>query len=313
MLIDAPAPDMILLQTPPGLPLLPVALLAARLRGSAVIVDWHNLGWTLLALRFGATHPLVRFTRWAELWFGRRAPYHLAVSQRVADFLGRQGIREPLVLHDGPSELRPMPSARDDLPREPVTVVAPMGWSSDDDLSLLSEALGLLSRRIALGSPRCRKLRVLVSGHGPRRLEWAQQLRALSGPTMLVETPDVSPEEYPQLLAASHLGLSVHRSASGMDLPMKVIELRAVGVPAFILNDGSPLDEIAPAGCGVRRYGGAPELAELLYGVLVEDERALPSLELLRAEARAHPPTPWDERWTFTMQRFTSAISRRSR
>src|SRR5262245_30711405 len=44
-------PDVILIQNPPAIPTLVIALLVARLRATRLVVDWHNLGYTMLALR----------------------------------------------------------------------------------------------------------------------------------------------------------------------------------------------------------------------------------------------------------------------
>lgn len=52
-----------LAQNPPAIPTLAIVKLAALLRGSRVIIDWHNTGYSVLALRLGPTHPVVRFAR----------------------------------------------------------------------------------------------------------------------------------------------------------------------------------------------------------------------------------------------------------
>lgn len=77
-----------LLQNPPSVPALPVCWAVTRLRSTALIVDWHNYGYTILSLTLGQTHPLVRFSRLIEKWFGRMAQAHLCVTKAMAEDLG---------------------------------------------------------------------------------------------------------------------------------------------------------------------------------------------------------------------------------
>ena len=48
MLWSIPRPDIVLVQTPPAVPILAIAKLACLLRGAQLVVDWHNLGFTLM-------------------------------------------------------------------------------------------------------------------------------------------------------------------------------------------------------------------------------------------------------------------------
>lgn len=50
-------------KNPPSIPTLALVWLVARLRGSKVIIDWHNLGYSILALKLGDKHPLVRIAK----------------------------------------------------------------------------------------------------------------------------------------------------------------------------------------------------------------------------------------------------------
>lgn len=54
-------------QNPPGLPTISVAWFVCTLRGSRLIVDWHNYGYTIMALSHGPRHPLVRLAKWSVL------------------------------------------------------------------------------------------------------------------------------------------------------------------------------------------------------------------------------------------------------
>lgn len=50
-------------QTPPAIPTLAVMVFTTILRGSKLIVDYHNYGHTLLALAHGPQHYIVQIAR----------------------------------------------------------------------------------------------------------------------------------------------------------------------------------------------------------------------------------------------------------
>lgn len=37
-----------------------VVWICCRLKGAAFVIDWHNLGYSILALSLGPRHPLVK-------------------------------------------------------------------------------------------------------------------------------------------------------------------------------------------------------------------------------------------------------------
>ncbi|KAG7090742.1 hypothetical protein E1B28_009832 [Marasmius oreades] len=105
LLVNIPqAPEYIMVQNPPSIPTLALATLVSRLRGCKVIIDWHNTGYSILALKLHKKHPYVRLARWFEATFGRRAFAHLFVTYAMKDALVAQwdlkGLK--LVLHDRP-------------------------------------------------------------------------------------------------------------------------------------------------------------------------------------------------------------------
>lgn len=52
-----------LLQNPPAIPTLAVVKVVAFFTGSRVIIDWHNTGYSVLALRLGEKHTAVSLAR----------------------------------------------------------------------------------------------------------------------------------------------------------------------------------------------------------------------------------------------------------
>jgi beta-1,4-mannosyltransferase len=62
-----------------------------------MIIDWHNFGFTVLALSLHDArhrHWMVRFSRWYEGFFARRADGHLCVTNAMRMWMAAQwGIR----------------------------------------------------------------------------------------------------------------------------------------------------------------------------------------------------------------------------
>src|SRR4029077_10114650 len=100
-----PQPNLVLVQNPPAFPTLMVTWFSLRRRGVRFVIDWHNLGFTLLRLRLGQWHPAVRLARWYERRDARRVEANLCVSRGLAAFLEtRFGVKNARVLYDRPAE-----------------------------------------------------------------------------------------------------------------------------------------------------------------------------------------------------------------
>jgi beta-1,4-mannosyltransferase len=66
--------------------------LTCRLRGARFVIDWHNFGYTILALslRGGERHPLVRVARVYERFFARLGDAHICVTAAMRDWLRQE-------------------------------------------------------------------------------------------------------------------------------------------------------------------------------------------------------------------------------
>lgn len=52
--------DSILVQNPPSIPTLMIVKAVCTFKRARFIIDWHNFGYTVLALRVGSQHPFVK-------------------------------------------------------------------------------------------------------------------------------------------------------------------------------------------------------------------------------------------------------------
>ena len=85
MLFRLPRPHYVLLQTPPCAPSFTVCRLVSLLRRATFIIDWHNFAYTLMGMRLGETHFLVRLAKRYERVAGAGRDAHIRVTAAMRD------------------------------------------------------------------------------------------------------------------------------------------------------------------------------------------------------------------------------------
>jgi len=311
LLVTLPRPDLLLTQNPPSFPTLAVARAVARARGVRWIVDWHNFGADMLALRLGTDHPAVRVARVLERNLGGAASGHLCVSTAMREVLGtRWGIAGACVLRDRPAKRvgRTPPHERARLfarygiavdalaDDRPAVIVTSSSWTVDEDFSLLLEAMAACEATLARGETRLPGLFFLMTGDGPQRASWEQRFAACAFRHVRTKTLWVDAADYPRLLGAADLGLSLHRSASGVDLPMKIADMFGAGLPVCALEYGPVLSELVRAGENGTLFSTGQQLAEQIQATLAGFPGAR-RLEALRGGVERLAGESWEAGW----------------
>ncbi|BGP42115.1 mannosyltransferase [Rhodotorula kratochvilovae] len=323
------APAFLFVQNPPAIPTLAIVKLAASLRGSKVLIDWHNTGYSVLALRLGAAHPVVRFAKFLELLFGRVAYAHLCVSDAMKAQLVKDAKLQGRVVtfHDRPpanfrrqtaeeahslftrlpvfSALSfpsiPAPTSGATLftapsgtlaHSRPALLVSATSWTLDEDFSLLLRALDLYNAAASALTPGGKggggplpPLVALITGRGAGRAAFERDAAALEArwEWVRVRTAWLEREDYPRLLGSADLGVSLHASTSGIDLPMKVVDMFGCGLPVLAL-DFPCVGELVQDGINGRAFRSAEDLADKLITLLRLHPAPAPSaLDKLRA------------------------------
>ncbi len=310
-------PDVLLVQNPPSLPTIPIALLYARTHSARLIIDWHNSTCSMLALSLGRNHVVVRMVRFCEALFGRRADAHLCVSQAMqADLRNNWRIPDAAVLYDRPASFfAPVDAqAKNDLlarvlgdalagdhGTRPAIVVSPTSWTRDEEISILLEAAELFDRMIAeyekSSSHKFPGMVIAITGQGPMREQYQHRIERIALRRVRIRTLWLSPEDYALLLGSSDLGVCCHRSSSGLDLPMKICDLRGAGVPVCALNYGPCLRERVQHEENGLLFDDACQLANQLFLLFKDFPLTSPTLEKLRNNIARSRPTTWSEGW----------------
>jgi beta-1,4-mannosyltransferase len=294
-----------------------VAWVVARLRRVRLAVDWHNLGYSILALRLGRRHAAVRLARWLEKAAGRSADAHLCVSRGLARFLDeRFGVKDAYVLYDRPfSAFVPIERVEREQIRQALFVrlglrsagpvgfiVCPTSWTADEDFDLVIEAVRYLEDRIrgweAGGAGRrFPDLVILVTGDGARRAEFERRFAGLPARRVQLRTRWLDPEDYPRIVGSADLGLCLHRSSSGLDIPMKVADLFGAGVPVFALDYGACLAERVKHGDNGLLFSNARQLADLLFDLFETFPARAAQLDRLHRGAARSATSTWEQGW----------------
>jgi beta-1,4-mannosyltransferase len=121
-------------------------------------------------------------------------------------------------------------------------VVSSTSWTSDERFDIFLDALQryeVAARNAAdRGDIQLPKIVAIVTGRGPQRAEYMSAIRKLEEGWKWVRCRSLwlEAEDYPRLLGAADLGVSMHASSSGLDLPMKVVDMFGCGLPVCALN-----------------------------------------------------------------------------
>lgn len=308
-LMRIPKPDTILVQNPPAVPTLFVSWLVSRLRGARFVIDWHNLSHTIAAVKVGERHRAVKALARSERRWAIRADANLTVSNALAGWLKREYGIDAAVVYDRPAAAFVKPSSADaaalweKVAKEtqlgagrPPIVACPTSWGPDEDFDLLLEALERAERQLPkLDSP---ALVVFLTGRGPLRESFEARAARRHFKAIAVKTIWLEPADYPTLIGMADLGLCLHQSSSGLDLPMKLADLRGAGVPVAVFDYAPVLTEAMTPGHEGVTFHDPGDLSNLLVSVATRSIAADSGLGRARAWLAQHAPEHWDAQWT---------------
>jgi len=338
LLFTIPKPDFILVQNPPAVPTLMIVKMVCSFRGSKLVIDWHNYGYTILALSLGQRHFAVYLYKWMEKWFGGGAYGNFCVTNAMRQELRDNWGIKARVLYDKPPHFfreTPLPARhnlferldkdfrrvcpKDGVHRDhaannetlftvkrdntiqlkddrPVLLVSSTSWTPDEDFSVLLEALQYYNEKA---------LQMKKEGAKPPSI-------------LLVVTEYVSmltvwlaAEDYPLLLGAADLGISLHTSSSGFDLPMKIVDMFGCGLPVCAINFNC-LSELVKHGQNGLIFNDSKELAQQIFSLLKDFPHKTKQLDTMRHNLREFQENRWEDNWaTVALPVFTQKLKAR--
>lgn len=311
----------ILVQNPPSIPTLIIAQFLSLVRNSRLVIDWHNFGYSILALKLGSSHRLVRWSKTYEYVMSWNAYAHLCVTNAMTQILRNDyGLTTTVVtLHDRPASIFKNLSDRqrsiflDRLPSldicseamvksikasETRLVISSTSWTPDEDFSILLEAL-LGYAECASREPSVIPLFVVITGKGPQKILFEAKIKVLENAGRLrpvtIQTfffDEIG--DYAKLLGCADLGVSLHTSSSGVDLPMKVVDMFGAGLPVAGWSKFQAWPELVEEGVNGRGFENASQLTDIMIDLFCNKSS---SLAQLKAGAIKEGERRWNEEW----------------
>ncbi|QLG70285.1 hypothetical protein HG535_0A02230 [Zygotorulaspora mrakii] len=251
--------DYLLMQNPPSIPIMPLAVLY-RFTGCKLIIDWHNLGYSILQLKFGSFyHPFVLIYYMIEYFFSKFATYNLTVTKAMKDYLVKNfGLKSKrcVVLYDRPSsQFGPLSTTVDrshalhnesfikdyvpkdfDLGKGDKVFVTSTSFTPDEDIGILIGALKIYENSCKKFDKSLPKILCFITGKGLLKQKFIERVRQEKWEKCNINFLWLSPTDYPKLLQLCDYGISLHTSSSGLDLPMKILDMLGSGLPVIASN-----------------------------------------------------------------------------
>ena len=120
--------------------------------------------------------------------------------------------------------------------KRPGLLISSTSWTPDEDFSILLTALELYEEEANKNPIHYPRLICAITGKGPQKEYYKEKIAEKDCKFVSIITPWLENEDYPLLLASADLGVCLHWSSSGLDLPMKVVDMFGCGLPVCAID-----------------------------------------------------------------------------
>uniref|UniRef100_A0A669BGL0 ALG1 chitobiosyldiphosphodolichol beta-mannosyltransferase n=1 Tax=Oreochromis niloticus TaxID=8128 RepID=A0A669BGL0_ORENI len=289
--------EHVLMQNPPGLPSIAVTWFVCLLRGSRFIIDWHNYGYTIMALSHGPAHPVVRLAKWYEHFFGPLASHNLCVTNAMKDDLQKNWSIKATTLYDRPASVfreTPLRLQHELFVRLAAVYPQFRHTGSEEAERTIFSVRDLADSTVTLRAERPALL--LSSTSWTEDEDFSILLTALEEYEGFIKGGASLPPLLCVITGSADLGVCLHKSSSGLDLPMKVVDMFGCCLPVCAIHFNC-LDELVKHEENGLIFKDSAELAEQLKALLSDFPSSDGKLGTFRRNLRASRGQCWDDNW----------------
>ncbi|XP_041986876.1 chitobiosyldiphosphodolichol beta-mannosyltransferase [Aricia agestis] len=331
--------EYLLCQNPPAIPTLPVCRFYCLVTKTRFVIDWHNYAYSIMAITLSPSHPLVKISKWIERFFGQSSQSNLCVTYAMKQDLIENWDISATVLYDRPPKIfHPinihekhvwflkigeqytefkgdqnsrtaftelignMVNLRSD---RPGLLFSSTSWTPDEDFGILMNALQVYDTTYSL-TKRLPKLVCVITGKGPMKDHYIKKMAARDWQHVQVVTPWLKACDYPTMVASADLGVCLHTSSSGLDLPMKVVDMFGAGLPVFACHFKC-IEELVSNGKNGYTFKSSDELAKQIitwFEDFPNNTHMNKLSETMRKNLEKFQETRWEDNWNLRAKKF---------
>uniref|UniRef100_A0A8R1HID3 Uncharacterized protein n=1 Tax=Caenorhabditis japonica TaxID=281687 RepID=A0A8R1HID3_CAEJA len=137
---------------------------------------------------------------------------------------------------------------------------------------------------------------MIITGKGPLKAMYLEEIRQKNLVSINILTPWLEAKDYPTIVGSADLGISLHTSTSGLDLPMKVVDMFGAKVPV-LAKRFKCIGELVYDGINGRLFDDSEELYEQITELAKGFPADCPDLDMLKNHVRNHNYMPWETMW----------------
>ncbi|VIO91848.1 glycosyl transferase, group 1 family protein [Brugia malayi] len=183
----------------------------------------------------------------------------------------------------------------------PLLLVSSTSWTEDEDFGLLLDALREFDNIAKLSSrtnpaTRLPFITCIITGRGPLRSYYLGRIEHMQMQNVEILTPWLKAEDYPFLIGCADIGVSLHTSTSGLDLPMKVVDMLGCGLPVIAKRFGC-IGELISDGHNGRLFDTSHELSHIIKTLSCGFPVHCSQLNTLTLNVHSNPLISWNKNW----------------
>ena len=346
ILFRIPKFKFLILQNPPGIPSILICWIICRLRGAKFIIDWHNYGYTILKVN-NRPNFLVNLACKYEKYLGKKSDLNFCVSQAEKRDLKKEFNIDAICLPDRPvkglfkflneleandlyknypNELYSLIDTH--LPEnknlKPIVMISSTSWTPDEDFSMLLDAFIKTEEMIKesiedktqkniynITEDKIKKILFLITGRGPMRDKFMDKVSEANLKYFDVKSIWLESDDYPKLLSLVDLGISLHYSSSGIDLPMKVVDMFSGCLPVASVYYET-INELVKENENGFLFKNSNDLGKILKNVIIELSATGKCEKIIKFRENLHKEldkNDWVSQWK---QRIPPALKKKN-
>jgi beta-1,4-mannosyltransferase len=175
-------------------------------------------------------------------------------------------------------------------------MVSSTSWTPDEDFNMLLDSFINLEKDLGQEIDRLRKVLFLITGKGPQKEAFMKRVNETNLRLFTIKSIWLESDDYPKLLGAADLGVCLHYSSSGYDLPMKVVDMFSAELPVCAVYYET-ITELVKEGENGFLFKNIDELKKLLTRVIREYTYSEKCEDIDELRLNLKIKTDWISQW----------------